>query len=84
MEPSNDYHQNRHIILLCRAIVEHFTSNRGVATTSLRTGLAMTGSFDKRCDKHQFIAPLLVGVGSVDNLGLYNLYEITIENGENL
>ena len=24
------------------------------------------------------------GVGSVDNLGLYNLYEITIENGENL
>ena len=23
-------------------------------------------------------------MGSVDNLGLYNLYEITIENGENL
>ena len=32
----------------------HFRSNRGIATTSVRTGLAMTGNLE-RSDKHQFL-----------------------------
>ena len=33
----------------------HFLSNRGIATTSVRTGLAMTGNLEQS-DKHQLIA----------------------------
>ena len=34
-------------------ISEHFRSYRGIATTSVRTGLAMTGNLEQS-DKHQF------------------------------
>ena len=35
----------------------HFSTNRGIATTSVRTGLAMTGDLEQS-DKHQFIGLL--------------------------
>ena len=38
--------KNRKVFPLCRAIVDTFTSNRGIATTSVHTGLAMTGNLE--------------------------------------
>ena len=35
----------------------HFPTNRGIATTSVRTGLAMTGNLEQS-DKHQFAGTL--------------------------
>ena len=44
MEPGNDYHQKSQEFPFFGCYSVHFPSNRGIATTSVRTGLAMTGN----------------------------------------